>query len=181
MDLLSPDPMADYPALCGLVTAFKLAYADDDAAGRAADNAIRVLRSPAVALAFDGVELRLLSEADAAEGIEYVTDGETCTCKARSHTWCKHRVIFRLLLALATLRGPGYVRAAIGEQTEPAVEPDAELPVAPWDQDVEYLTFDPYRQPAPAAAPAQPFRPRITTRPISDLKAKADIDELYAA
>lgn len=191
MDLLSPDPMTDYPALASLVSAFTLAYADDEAAAKAARNALRMLRSPATALHFDGVELRLLSEHSEAEGTWYVTDGEACTCPARSHTWCKHRLVFRLLAALATLRTPGLVRSAASTASPPL--PDAELPVAPWDQDLDYLTFDPYRQPArlretPAPAPAYRsvrqstgHTPRITTRPVSDPKVQADVDALYAA
>lgn len=185
MDLMSPDPMADYPALAGLATAFALAHADDEAAGKAAHNAIRILRSASTVLHFDGVELRVLSEGDRAEGTWYVTDGESCTCKARSHHWCKHRVVFRLLAALATLRGPGLLRAAIAEQTGPIAAPDADLPIAAWDADLDYLTYDPWRQPArlreaAPAAPAAPFRPRITTRPVSDSRVQADVDALYA-
>lgn len=177
MDLTSRDPLADYPALCGLVTAFKLAHADDEAAGRAADNAIRHLRSTPV-LAFDGVELRVLSES-ADDGTEYVTDGETCTCKAKSHAWCKHRVMFRLLAGLATLRGPGVLRSTIIEQAvPPVVAPIAAAPApAPWESDPEYLTFTPRQSWGEAPPSGAPAAPRSETR---RQRAMREMAELYA-
>lgn len=176
MDLLSCDPQTDYPALCALVTAFKLAHVEDESAFRAADGAIRMLRAP-VALAFDGVELRVLSER-AEDGTEYVTDGESCTCKAKSHPWCKHRVIFRQLLALAALRSPGLLRVAIAEQTVPPADAPALAtgraergqPPAPWDLDPDYLTY----------TPRYDAQPPADRRALRERRAR-EMEELFAA
>lgn len=175
MDLMSADPAADYPALSALVTAFHLAHVVDDAAARAAEKAIRMLRG-AVVLAFDGVELRVQSESEPETW--YVTDGETCTCKARGRAWCKHRVIFRQLLALAALRQPGQLRAAVVEQLVPQrpALPAAQPEPAPWDADPDYLTFtyQPYA--------SRPARPAAAQPPLETPRQRAyrEVAELYA-
>jgi hypothetical protein len=171
MDLMSRDPQADYPMIAALAAAFTLAHDDDEAAARGAQKAVRIYRTAPV-LAFDGVELRVRSEET--PDAEYVTDGESCTCPARSHAWCKHRILFRLLLALASLRGPAALRAATIEQLVDVDDAEPLAPAdwpAPWESDPDYLTHS-YQPHA-----GRPRRIAETPRQ----KAEREVAELFAA
>jgi hypothetical protein len=109
------EPIEFSPAVTAmLASTFKLIHLSDDAAGRAADNAIRYL-SPGPAFVFDPTESRAASERGSEQ---YVTDGTYCTCKA-SKGLCKHRVAHRLALAQLALTDPAALVRLIVEQAVP--------------------------------------------------------------
>lgn len=100
-----------------LASALKIEHLTDQSMQRAADNGLGHLATEPL-YDFDGSELRIWSQSDA--GVQYVTDGVSCTCKGGKHPMCKHRAIFRLLLAREVLLDPLYVRARILEQVLPS-------------------------------------------------------------
>jgi len=110
---------ATAPTLAILASALKIEHIADQSMQRAADNALRHLAADPV-YDFDGSELRILSESEAGAGVWVVTDGVGCTCKGGKHPMCKHRALFRLLLAREVLLDPLYVRTRIIEQVLPA-------------------------------------------------------------
>lgn len=105
------------PTLAILASALKIEHLTDGATQRAADNALNHLATAPI-YEFNGSELTIWSQSTA--GTQYVTDGISCTCKAAKHAICKHRALFRLLLAREILLDPGYVRAKVLEQVAPA-------------------------------------------------------------
>jgi len=105
------------PTLAILASALKIEHLTDASMQRAADNSLNHLAADPL-YDFDGSELRIWSQSDA--GVQYVTDGVSCTCKGGKHPMCKHRALFRLLLAREVLLDPLYVRTKILEQLEPA-------------------------------------------------------------
>jgi hypothetical protein len=111
-----------------LASAFKLAHLDDEAAERAADNTTRYLKSGPI-LVSDPTETRAQSET-AKDGMYYVTDGVSCTCKARL-TWCKHRVAHRFALARLALTDPATLVRLIQEQAVPLTAAEPEIAVGP--------------------------------------------------
>lgn len=106
------------PSMAVLAGSMKLQFSDDPAAQRAVDRAMEQLQVGAV-YEFDGVELRILSFSRRKDGIWHVSDGEFCTCEAGKRPWCKHRALYRLLLAQMSLREPGLLRVKILEQNDP--------------------------------------------------------------
>jgi hypothetical protein len=104
------------PTIAILASALKLEHMTDAAVQRAADNSLSHLATVPV-YEFDGSELRIWSQSDA--GVEYVTDGISCTCKGNRHNICKHRALYRLFLAREVLLDPQFVRAMVAEQTAP--------------------------------------------------------------
>jgi len=117
------------PTLTILASALKIEHLTDGAMQRATDNGLSHLASDPV-YEFDGSELRIISQSERAAGTWYVTDGVSCTCKAGRHPMCKHRALFRLLLAREVLLDPLYVRTRILEQAGPAYADDVPPPDA---------------------------------------------------
>lgn len=109
------------PALSMLAAALRLANPADGAVGRATERALEHLDTNP-AFEFDGVELRVVSQSEADQGVWVVTDGLSCTCKGGKHPMCKHRALFRLLLALEALRDPFYLKIQILEQLAPVAD-----------------------------------------------------------
>lgn len=137
--------LPQYPidaTLATLAAAMRLQFAAEPAAVRAADRALEILQSN-LPYEFDGVELRVLSHSRSKEGLWQVTDGIGCTCEGHRRPWCRHRALFRLLLAQWSMTQPGYLRAKIIEQTSPEDVGDD------WDTQGDFLA-----QPARAVAPA---------------------------
>src|SRR6185295_14787888 len=122
------DPIT--PTLAILAAALKIEHLTDASMQRAADNGLSHLAT-APLYDFDGSELRIWSQSSA--GVQYVTDGVSCTCKGGARAICKHRALFRLLLAREVLLDPLFVRTKILEQVAPADYFDAVPPpdVAP--------------------------------------------------
>jgi len=113
------------PTLAILASALKIEHLTDASMQRAADNGLSHLATEPL-YDFDGSELRIWSQSSA--GVQYVTDGVSCTCKGGKHAICKHRALFRLLLAREVLLDPLYVRTRILEQTAPAGYGDPKVP-----------------------------------------------------
>ena len=112
------------PTLAILASAFKIEHLTDPSMLRAVDNGLGHLATEPL-YDFDGSELRIWPQSDA--GVQYVTDGLTCTYKGGRHAICKHRALFRLPLAREVLLDPYYVRVKILEQLLPA-DRDDEIP-----------------------------------------------------
>lgn len=109
------DPIT--PTLAILASALKIEHLANGAMLRAADRSLEQLTTDPV-YEFDGSELRIISESE--PGTWVVTDGVACTCKGAKHAICKHRLLFRLLLAREVLLDPLYVRLKVMEQVLPA-------------------------------------------------------------
>jgi hypothetical protein len=139
------------PTLAILASALKIEHLTDASMLRAADNGLSHMATEPL-YDFDGSELRIWSQGDA--GVQYVTDGLTCTCKGGRHAICKHRALFRLLLAREVLLDPYYVRVKILEQ------------LAPLDREED-------------APPEEP--PPPTTPPAIGALATTDEDDWYIA
>jgi hypothetical protein len=75
------------PFIAIFASAFKLEHLTDASMQRAADNGLSHLATEPL-YDFDGSELRIWSQSDA--GVQYVTDGVSCTCGkgSRAHTAC---------------------------------------------------------------------------------------------
>jgi hypothetical protein len=93
------------PILPVLATALKLELTADAAGQRAVDRALEHLAAGAV-YDFDGTELRVTSYSRRHTGMIHVTDGLGCTCESAHRPWCRHRALFRLLLAALALQSP---------------------------------------------------------------------------
>jgi hypothetical protein len=116
------------PTLAILASALKLEHLGDASMLRAADRSLEHLIADPL-YEFDGSELRIISESDAAAGVWIITDGVGCSCKASKYPMCKHRALYRLLLAREILLDPLFVRTKIREQLEPIeLEPEDRLP-----------------------------------------------------
>lgn len=105
------------PTLSFLASALKLAAADA-ATERAADRAVQYLAA-GPAYEFDGSELRVVSFSRG-DAVWHITDGISCTCEGGKRPMCRHRALFRLLLAEAVLRDPLIIRAQIRAQFDDA-------------------------------------------------------------
>lgn len=110
--------LTNSPAITALATALKLAHSMDATLHRAVDRALENL--PGASYEFDGTELRVVSMSRRKSGMWHVTDGESCTCEGAKHTYCWHRIAFRLLLSEAVLRYPQFIRSKVAEQMAPA-------------------------------------------------------------
>lgn len=160
------------PVIVALACAMRLQFQEQPAAGRAVDRALEIL-SAGLPYEFDGVELRVLSYSRANEGIWHVSDGTGCTCEGSRFPWCRHRALFRLLMAQMAIIEPIYLRMRVAEHLGP-IE----------DYPGDFLdSHDEYGDVAPALT--EPFRPRIVTHepaPGSDYaRSQAAVDELFAA
>lgn len=134
-----------------LVSALKAAHADDGAAQRAADKAAAHLsQTPAPVMAFDGTELRVLSQSRGRDGTHHVADAASCTCEGSRHPWCLHRAEYRLKLAELALTDPAALLRTLAEQLAPAERAPATVAPAPQiaaviaglaapDDDADYL------------------------------------------
>jgi hypothetical protein len=126
------------PTLAILASALKIEHLMDASMQRATDNGLSHLATE-LPYEFDGSELRIVSQSEAKSGAWVVTDGVSCTCKGGRHAICKHRALFRLLLAREILLDPLYVRTRIIEQVAPAGYFDSDPP--PPDDDDRIATF----------------------------------------
>ncbi len=125
-----------HPAHPILAAALKLQLAATaDAAGqRAVDNALEHLRSGAV-YDFDGVALRISSYSRRNKGVIHVTDGMYCTCEGGRHPWCRHRALFRLLLAELALQSPSELRAKVVEEHPAIAAPSYDMVAGASDEE----------------------------------------------
>lgn len=106
------------PQIAFLASALKMQLTNNPAGQRAVDRAVEQLAGNPV-YDFDGVELRIVSHSRG-DAMWHVTDGVACTCESKHREWCRHRAIYRLLLAEAALAHPSVLRAKIHEQYMPA-------------------------------------------------------------
>jgi hypothetical protein len=130
-----------------LASAMRIQFTHEPAAVRAVDRAVEILQA-SLAYEFDGTELRVLSFSRSTSGIWHVTDGSYCSCESGRRPWCRHRALFRLLLAQMAMVEPLHLKAKIIEQCVPVNAPGDFL------DSIDDGAFDEYGD----IAPAQPVR-----------------------
>ena len=111
-----------------IAAALRLMLLDDSKGQYAVDRALELLQS-GTHYEFDGSELRIESFSRGQE-VQHVTDGQHCTCEGGVRPWCRHRALFRLLLAFAALRDPV---ALVDKICEQEVESIAAAPTVPFE------------------------------------------------
>ena len=114
-----------------IAAALRLMLWQDEKGQRAVDRAREIVQA-GLPMEFDGTELRVASFSRGKDA-QHVTNGEVCTCEAGVKPWCRHRAVFRLLLAYAALRDPVVLISKIWEQHEPTVT-TAALPGPTFDE-----------------------------------------------
>jgi hypothetical protein len=141
--------------LTALCMTLRLLHPGDASLSRGID---RLIEQPEIAYLFDGVELQVVSFTAGDEGMYYITDGVSCTCKGARHRWCKHRILFRALLAESALIDPAGLRTAIAAQLEPLEGPDT------WEDEATPVVYNDWAAGAQRPTPPATVTPRCADR-----------------
>ena len=116
------------PAVGYIAAALRLSLMEDPKGQYAVDRALELLQAGA-SYEFDGSEMRV-SSFSRGHDVVHVTNGHGCTCEGGVRPWCRHRALFRLLLAYAALRDPV---ALIDKICEQEVESVVVAPAVPFE------------------------------------------------